>query len=51
MTAQVPSAASTGSIASVIWNRLALLAIALVAILVVLPAVLGAAGNHPIAVV
>jgi preprotein translocase subunit SecY len=37
---------SAGSVLSVIWHRLALLGIALVAILVILPAVLGAVGNH-----
>jgi hypothetical protein len=62
MTAQTPSprlaaisslplASTVVSVLSVVWHRLALLAIALLVILVILPAVLGAVGNHWIAVI
>jgi hypothetical protein len=40
-----------GSVASVAWHRLVLVLLALVLILVILPAVLGAAGTQVIALV
>jgi hypothetical protein len=43
--------AAPGSIASVAWHRLALIGLILVLILVILPAVLGAAGTQVLALV
>jgi hypothetical protein len=45
------SPSEPGSIASVAWHRLVLLLVALVLILVILPAVLGAAGTQVLALV